>query len=80
MGRRGKKRALIAVGHKIVIIAYFILKYGVKYKELGADYLDSKKKDRIARSYTRRLRKLGYKVSIEEASAHNTERLQKQYI
>ncbi|MBF0121277.1 MAG: hypothetical protein HQK79_20780 [Desulfobacterales bacterium] len=33
--RRGSKKALIAVGHKILIAAYHILKDKVKYKELG---------------------------------------------
>ncbi len=33
--RRGKKRALIAVGHKILIAAYYILKDKAEYKELG---------------------------------------------
>jgi len=35
VGRRGKKRALIAVGHKILIMAYQILKTGIPYKELA---------------------------------------------
>ena len=36
--RRGKKRALIAVGNKILIAAYFILEDQVEYKELGYDF------------------------------------------
>jgi len=44
VGRRGKKRALIAVGHKILIMAYYILKTGTPYKELGNDYLNRRKK------------------------------------
>ena len=43
--RRGKKRA-IAVGHKILIAAYFILKDKVEYKELGYEYLPNLKKDK----------------------------------
>ncbi|MDP2058161.1 MAG: IS110 family transposase, partial [Flavobacteriaceae bacterium] len=39
VGRRGKKKALIAIGHKILIATYFILKDKVAYKELGAEYL-----------------------------------------
>ena len=34
VGRRGKKRAVIAVGHKILIAAYFIMKNKVGYNEL----------------------------------------------
>ena len=44
--RRGKKRALIAVGHKILIATYFILKDKVEYKELGYEYLQNLKKDK----------------------------------
>ena len=41
--RRGKKRALIAVGHKILIAAYFILKDQVAYKDLGVEFLENKR-------------------------------------
>src|SRR3972149_354938 len=43
-GRRGKKRGAIAIGHKILVIAYHILKDRIGYKELGADYLDRRNK------------------------------------
>jgi transposase len=65
VGRRGKKKALVAVGHKILISCYQILKYKVPYKELGSSYLDERKKDRIAKSYIRRLSSLGYTVTLE---------------
>lgn len=55
---------MIAVGHKILIMAYYILKYKVEYKELGPDYLDQRKKDKIVRSYTKRLNNLGYSVIL----------------
>jgi hypothetical protein len=68
VGRRGKKRALITVGHKILIMAYYMLKYKVEYKELGMDYLDNRKKDKILRGYTKRLRNLGYNVILEKTA------------
>ena len=49
VGRRGKKRALIALGHKILVAAYFIIKNKEAYKELGTDYLESKRKLRKTR-------------------------------
>ncbi|MCX5806534.1 MAG: IS110 family transposase [Proteobacteria bacterium] len=67
-GRRGKKKALIAVGHKILIMCYHILKYKVPYKELGANYLDTRKKDRIVKSYLKRLTNLGFTVTLKEAA------------
>jgi transposase len=68
IGRKGKKKTLVAVGHKILISAYQILKYRVPYKELGANYLDERKKERIARSYIKRLTNLGYTVTLTEAA------------
>ena len=68
VGRRGKKRSLVAVGHKILIMCYQILKYKVPYKELGPRHLDERKKGRIAKSYIKRLASLGYAVTIKEAA------------
>jgi transposase len=68
VGRRGKKKTLVAVGHKILIMCYHILKYKVPYKELGSRYLDERKKDRIAKSYIKRLTSLGYAVTVKEAT------------
>jgi len=68
IGRKGKKKTLVAVGHKILISAYHILKYRVPYQELGANYLDQRKKERIARSYVKRLTNLGYSVTLKEAA------------
>ncbi len=68
VGRRGKKKALVALGHKILIMCYHILKYKRPYKELGGDYLDKRRKDRIAKSYIKRLNHLGYEVILQEAA------------
>ena len=46
VGRRGKKKALVALGHKILIMCYHILKYRCPYKELGGNYLDNEEKTR----------------------------------
>ena len=58
----------MALGHKILIICYHILKYKRPYQELGEDYLDQRRKDRIARSYIKRLNHLGYEVILKEAA------------
>jgi hypothetical protein len=68
VGRRGKKKTLVAVGHKILIMCYHILKHKVPYKELGSNYLDVRKKDRIAKSYIKRLTNLGYAVTLKEVA------------
>ena len=63
VGRRGKKRALVAVGHKIIIAAYFILKNKESYKELGGDFLDKKTKEKQIKRHLQKLRELGVDVS-----------------
>jgi len=67
--RRGKKRALIAVGHKILIATYFILKDKVEYKELGYEYLQNIKKDKKINRYIKSLKELGYEVAIKKKVA-----------
>lgn len=64
--RRGSKRAIIAVAHSILTIAYYILKRRQPYKELGNDYLEVRKKEIITKQAVKRLEKLGYKVDIQE--------------
>jgi transposase len=63
--RRGKKRALLAVGHTILVIAYHVLKKGMAYIELGADYLARLDPERLTRNLVHRLQKLGHKVTLE---------------
>lgn len=70
VGRRGKKRALVAVGHKILIMSYHILKYKKAYKELGEDYLSQRKRDKIVKNHVRMLSRLGYEVAIKEANSN----------
>jgi transposase len=66
--RRGYNRAAIAIGHKILIAAYHMLSKGVDYKDLGEAYLDHLDKTKVAGNLVRRLRRLGYDVTITEAN------------
>ncbi len=63
--RRGKKRALIAVGHSMLVILYYLLKEGRQYADLGADFFDRLEPQRLTRYYVNRLQKLGHKVVLE---------------
>lgn len=63
-GRRGKKRATMAVAHAILVIAYHIIQRREPYHDLGGNYFDERKKVSMANRLTRRLEKLGYKVTI----------------
>ncbi|HVH72435.1 MAG TPA: IS110 family transposase [Candidatus Dormibacteraeota bacterium] len=65
MGRRGKKRALIAVGHSILVIVYHLLKNGTRYRDLGANFFDRLEPERLTRYYVKRLQKLGHIVKLE---------------
>lgn len=68
VGRRGKKRALIAIGHKILCAAYHMLKDKDVYHELGKDYLDRKRKKNQIQSYLDKLKNLGVEVEIRTAA------------
>ena len=68
VGRRGKKKALIAVGHKILIAAYFILKDKVAYKELGAEFLQNKNKDKRIKRYLTLLSELGAEIELKKVA------------
>jgi transposase len=59
IARRGKKKALIAVGHKILCAAYFILKNKEEYKEPDETILQEKRKQVQIQRYIKRLHELG---------------------
>jgi transposase len=63
--RRGKKRALVALGHTILVIIYHLLKGGSTYEELGPDYLDRLDTERLTRGLVRRLERLGHEVTLK---------------
>jgi transposase len=65
LARRGKKKAVIAVGHTILIIAYHLLQRNVTYEDLGPHYFDERERHRVEHRLVQRLERLGYKVSLE---------------
>ncbi len=67
VGRRGKKRAVVAVAHKILIATYFILKNKEAYKELGDNYLVKMTKEKQIKRHLQQLRELGVNVSQKAA-------------
>jgi transposase len=66
--RRGKQRALVAVGHSILIMMYYLLTRGTTYQELGANYFDERERQLVERRLVRRLEQLGYEVSLKPAT------------
>ena len=65
---RGHKKAVVAVGHQILEIAYYIMRDGVSYDELGADYFNRRHAERAVRRHVRQLEALGFHVTIEKAA------------
>jgi len=64
--RRGKKKALVAVGHRILVIVYHVLQNRTSYQDLGGDYFDRRNKEKQRKRLMRQLESLGVKVTVEE--------------
>lgn len=69
VGRRGKKKAIIAVGHKILIASYFIIKDKVAYNELGATHLSNFRKDKLVAYYMQQLKQLDPNLEFDNQVA-----------
>lgn len=65
-GRRGQKKAIMAVSHSILVIAYHIIQRKEPYRDLGGDYFDKRRPEITARRLVKRLEQLGYHVSVEQ--------------
>jgi len=63
--RRGIKRAAVAVGHSRLIAAYHILRDGVTYQDLGAQYFDERDQAGVIRRAVKRLEALGCTVDVQ---------------
>ena len=59
---RGSKRAYVAVAHSMLIAIYHILKDGVEFKDLGADYYNQFNKERKINAYLKKLKALGWEA------------------
>lgn len=67
--RIGKKKAIFAVAHSILIIAYHVIATGNPYHNLGADYFTNRvDPERRARQLTRQLHDLGYQVTLTKTA------------
>jgi transposase len=66
--RRGPKRAVVAVAASILTAAYYILRDGVPYRDLGADYFDRRTPDKVVRRLVRRIQNLGFEVAVRPAA------------
>mgnify|MGYP000983688865 CR=1 FL=1 len=62
VGRKGKKKAAVAIAHKILVISYHVLKTRQPYYDLGADFLEKRKSFSKEQLMIRCLEKSGYIV------------------
>ena len=63
--RRGKKKALVAVVHSILVIAYHLIKNKQPYNDLGGNYFDEQDSKKTAQRLAKRIEKLGYQVTLQ---------------
>ena len=64
---RGKKRAYVAVAHSMLVAIYHILKDGVDFRDLGADYYNQFNKELKINAYLKKLQALGWEVPVVAA-------------
>ena len=67
--RRGKKRAIVAVAHSMVVSAFHMLSRHEPYQDLGAHYFDQQRQHHLVDRLTRRIERLGYRVHREPVPA-----------
>ena len=67
--RIGKKKAAVAVGHSILVIAWYLLTDDCDYRDLGGDYFVRRDTERQRRRAVAQLQGLGYRVVLEPVAA-----------
>jgi len=66
--RIGKKKAAVAVGHSILVIAWHLLTHDADYRDLGGDYFVKRDTERARARAISQLQSLGYRVTLEVAA------------
>jgi transposase len=67
--RRGAKKAILAVAASMLTAAYFMLRDGVEYHDLGSDHFDRRDRSKAIHRLLRRLRDLGCNVAVTSEAA-----------
>ncbi|HEY7615840.1 MAG TPA: IS110 family transposase [Terriglobales bacterium] len=60
----GMKKAAVAVAHRILTLAYYIIRDGAEYREAGGDYYDRHNPAKTVKRLTRRLERIGFEVTL----------------
>jgi hypothetical protein len=69
--RWGKGRAVVSVGHSVLVAISFMRTRGEPYHELGAQYFDEHERAHVERRLVHRLQRLGFAVTLEALPAHS---------
>jgi transposase len=64
VGRRGKKRAIVAVARSLLVSIYHMLTRQQEYEDLGSDYFQKRRKENKVDYLTKQLASLGYEVRL----------------
>jgi transposase len=64
-GRKGKKRALVAVARSILQSVYYMASRAEGYKDLGENYYDLRSPEQVVHRLSKRIEKLGFKVTLQ---------------
>ena len=64
-GRRGYARARKAIEHSILVAAFHVMRQGVPYHDLGADWFQKRRPEAHARRLAHQIEVLGYRVTVE---------------
>lgn len=68
-GKKGEAKAAFAVGHTLLVMVWHVLHDESGYRELGADYFDSRNDSKQRERYLiRQLEALGHKVTLDPAA------------
>jgi transposase len=70
--RRGKRKAIMALAHSILVMAYHMLSRHEPYREAGADYFDRVRPEQKAKRLVKDLERLGYAVTLQKPSVGAT--------
>ena len=60
--RRGAKKAIVAIAHRIAKAIYNIIKHGDRYRDLGEEYLSKPNKQRMLKNLAKKADELGMKL------------------
>jgi len=66
---RGRKRAIVAVSHALLVVCYYLLQRKCHFRDLGVNYFDQLNHENLTRYFVKRLTRLGHKITIEPYAA-----------